>query len=109
MKNETDDRVYDDIVSILINVWDNIDWDKVDSHRRKRIYDEFCSKIRSSALTGNMRAFIESLCSKMGVRSLSDTQILNLLKDGDEYDMLRILRDETQYLILLLREKKGTL
>ena len=103
MANEKEDKVYDDIVSILINVWDNIDWDKVDSRRRKRIYDEFCSKIKSSALTGNMRTFIESLCVKMGVRSLSDTKILNLLKNKDEYNMLHLLRDETQYLILLLR------
>lgn len=89
---------------IILAVWTKIDWDNVSPSRRMKIYDELSSKIRSAALTSDLHKFLSRLCDKMGVRSISDPRVLKIFECINHAEMLKILREETSFVILMLRE-----
>lgn len=68
------------------------------------IYDEFLAKVKSSANTPSLSKFVEALCRKMGVVAMKfDATITNYVKANDP-EILTALRDETQLIIMLMRE-----
>lgn len=69
-----------------------------------KIYDEYLSKIRSAACTDTLRHFAERLCGRMGVRSIAVSQGATEILARNNPEILEVLRDETQYVILLMRE-----
>jgi len=76
-----------------------------------KIYDEYTSKIRSAANTSDLRRFTDKLAAKMSIRALNYSQeMMEIVKENDP-EMLKILRDETQYIVMLMRaiieEKKA--
>lgn len=76
-----------------------------------KIYDEFTSHIKSAACTETLRKFTERLCTKIGIRSIADTlSVREILEENDE-TVLDALREETQYVVLMMRtiieEKKS--
>jgi len=68
-----------------------------------KIYDEFTSKIKSAAATNSLKRFTERLCAKMQIRSISDMSLAKILTE-DREDVLIALREETQYVVLIMRE-----
>lgn len=68
-----------------------------------KIYDEYTSKIKSASSMNSLKRFVERLCAKMGIRSISDTALTAILTEERE-DVLSALREETQYVVLLMRE-----
>jgi len=69
-----------------------------------KIYDEFTSKIKSAASTNSLAKFVERLCAKLGIRSIgSDAGVRELLAHND-HAILSLFRDETQFIVLLMRE-----
>lgn len=93
-------------VSILTEIWSQIDWDKVDSRRALGIWDEFTSKVKASAMTtSNLDIFVEKLCKKMDVRSLKYEMILEISKMDNETkkEVLKKLRNSTHMVVLELR------
>ena len=100
---DKDEGMRQDLAMLLLSIWHSKDWDKVSASRRMKIYDEFSSKILSSAHTSDMRRFLENLCRKWGIRSLPDPYILEILNKYEDRKMLKSLREETTYLVLLMR------
>lgn len=102
----TRDNIKQSAITTLIEIWDCIDWDSMDSRRIYGIWDEFSSKIKASAMTTNSyEKFIEKLCRKMDIRSLRFGQINELQKQSNEFkkQILKILREETLGIVLEVR------
>lgn len=73
-----------------------------------RIYDEYTSKIRSASHTNSLKKFTEKLCAKMGVVGIGGKaedrrKVLGIIKAND-LEVLEILREETQLVVLMMRE-----
>ena len=100
-----EDKLEKDCVYLLKSVWKNIDFQNMPKRRRMNIYNEFANKVRSATLTSNLQKFIEQLSKKMGVKLITDKRILDIIRNNDHSQMLDLLRTETTYLILLMREQ----
>lgn len=68
------------------------------------IYGEVASKVKSAALTNSLESFIESLARKMGCRLVNPRGLLQTITEADKDTVLKLLRDETQIIITMLRE-----
>lgn len=93
-------------VDTVTEIWSQIDWDKVTGQRAMGIWDEFTSKIKSSAMTtNNYEKFVEKLCRKMEVRSLKFALIneISLQDESTKQDILKLFREQTQIIVLKLR------
>jgi len=93
-------------VATLSEIWAQIDWDKVKGSRALGIWDEFTSKVKSSAMTTtSYETFVEKLCRKMDVRSLKFAMIneISELDLDTKAQILKCFRYETQIVILKLR------
>lgn len=105
----TRENVQNMSVGTLIDIWAQIDWDKVTGQRAMGIWDEFASKVKAAALTTNSyEKFIEKLCRKMEVRSLKFREINVISQESEELKkaVLKMFREETQLLVLKLRLNK---
>lgn len=99
----SDDKIREDAVRLVLAVWRKIDHSGMANSRRAGIYDELTSKIRSAALTSDLRRFVDSLCKKWDVRSLSDSAVIRIIEKGDHSAILDTLRNETTMIVLMLR------
>lgn len=100
--NDTDRRKA--IAHILYAVWKSIDWDSVGRSRLMNIYDEFSGKMLASTGVRTKEQFLTRICQKWGIRSLKGDDVLDLLDKFNDDEFLQTVRDECQYLILLLRK-----
>lgn len=91
-------------MELIYAAWRSIPWDTVSPMRRMKIYDEYTSKIKSSACALSLAVFVERLCAKMGIRSIDDTSIAPIVAENSEA-VLDALRNETQFVVLLMRER----
>ena len=107
-KNNRENAI-DMAISTLLDIWEQIDWSKVTSQRSIGIWDEFASKVKAAAMTTNSyETFVEKLCKKMDVRSLKFKNIDEISNQDKEIkkNILKILRRETQIIVLKLRLNK---
>lgn len=107
-KNNRENAI-DMTISTLLDIWEQIDWSKVTSQRSIGIWDEFASKVKAAAMTTNSyETFVEKLCKKMDVRSLKFKNIDEISNQDEEIkkNILKILRSETQIIVLKLRLNK---
>ena len=107
-KNNRENAI-DMAISTLLDVWEQIDWSKVTNQRSIGIWDEFASKVKAAAMTTNSyETFVEKLCKKMDVRSLKFKNIDEISNQDEEIkkNILKILRNETQIIVLKLRLNK---
>ena len=104
-QDEQIEKLRRDAVRILRAVWKRIDWDSIDGNRRRTFQDEFASKVKSATHTNNLQRFIDNLCRKLGIRSLKDTSVTEVVNKTDHYEMLTLLREETLFLILMMRQE----
>lgn len=93
------------IVQVLLNVWRNIDWDGVGGSRLMTIYDEFASKLLASTGVRTKEQFLNKICEKWGIRSLTDDKVIDLMDMFSDEELLECIRQEYQYLVLLLRRR----
>lgn len=93
------------VLNILLNVWKNIDWDNMSNMRIMNIYDEFSNKLLASTGVRTKEQFLNKLCEKWGIRSLTDDSIIDLLDSFNDEELLETIRQEYQYLILLIRKR----
>lgn len=94
------------ILTILEAVWRKIDFEGMSSMRRLKIYDEFSSKMLAATKVRTKFQFLNELCRLFNIRSLSDTYISDILQRFSDDELLNLVREEQQFLILLLREKR---
>ena len=106
-----DEELRKDALDVIESVWHGINWDSVGGRRRMRIYDEYTAKIRSAAHTGRFTQFYDNLCQKMEASPHGDwasqarVAIQRIEKRSLDLDVLELILSESQYLVLLLREK----
>lgn len=91
-------------LEIVQAVWKRIEWDKVSPSRRMKIYEELNSKIKSAATTSKIEKFVENLCKKFDVRDIGSLRVIQIVENVDEKKLLKVLREDTQIIILLLKE-----
>jgi hypothetical protein len=94
------------VVDILLEVWKHIDFENMSNTRMMKIYNEFTSKVLAATSVRTKEEFINKLCEKFGIRSLSNPDIVKKLNKFDNDEFLDLLREETQYLILIMRAIK---
>lgn len=93
------------IIEILLNVWRNIDWDNMSQSRLMRVYDEFASKLLASTGVPTKEAFLNKICEKWGIRSLTNEKLLGIIDKFSDVELLETIRNEAQYLVLMLRKR----
>lgn len=104
-KFKTEEERRKAIVQIFLNVWKNIDWDGVASSRLMTIYDEFASKLLASTGVRTKEQFLNKICEKWGIRSLTDDKVIDIMDMFNDEELLECIRQEYQYLVLLLRRR----
>lgn len=103
-KFTSDELRRDAILKIILNVWKNIDFDSMSNSRIMGIWDEFSSKLISSTSVRTRFQFLNELCSKFDVRSLTDDYIVEMIDLFNDDEFLETIRNEYQYLALRLRK-----
>jgi len=92
-------EVHEKAAKLLYLVWRHIDFDSMSRSRLMGIYDEFMNKAKYAAYSSNPEQFLETLCRKMGVASLSKPEILAFLTP----EVISVIRDDTRTVVLLMR------
>lgn len=103
-KFASDELRRDAILKILLNVWRNINFDSISNSRMMGIWDEFSSKLVASTSCRTRLQFLNDICAKWDVRSLSDDYIVEMLDLFNDDEFLETIRNEYQYLTLKLRK-----
>lgn len=94
------------ILTILETVWKSIDFEGMHGMRRMRIWDEFSSKVLAATGVRTRFQFLNELCHAFNIRSLNSEAVSDMLQRFENDELLSVLRDELQFLILLLRRKR---
>lgn len=91
---------------LLWPIWKGLD-SAYKSRYRQNIWQQFEDNIRSAAYTSRLSTFFDNLCQKLSVTVRADDVPLvqALIGAGEDRAVLKALRDETTYLVLLVRSK----
>lgn len=71
------------------------------SRYRRTIWQQFENEVRAAAYTSRLGKFINSLCRKLGVTL--NASVEPILNSGQDRALLKLLRDETTLLVLMVR------
>lgn len=92
--------------NLLMSIWRTIPPD-YKSRYRMSIWDQFENQVRSAAYTNNLGRFVNALCSKLqclpGRNKDERDDALEILNSGNDRDLLKLLREETTLLVLMVR------
>ena len=94
------------VAALLYAIWRGIPNDYKSRYRRN-IWQQFEDRIRSKAYTSNLGEFINSLCLSFGVKVSNEGRVLMmdvLEKLTDDHAVLKMLREETLLLVMLVQE-----
>lgn len=93
-------------VETINEIWIRINWDE---KNYIKISENFINNIkRSSMITSKYEIFVEKLCSKLQIKSLSLPKI-NEISNMDEetkYEILKLFREQPQIVFLEMRLKR---
>lgn len=92
------------ILKILLNVWRNINFETMPKSRLLGIWDEFSSKLITSTGCRTRYEFINLICEKFDIRSLTDDYVAEMIDLFSDEEFLETIRNENQYLVLRLRK-----
>lgn len=92
-------EAHEKAAKLLYLIWRHIDFDSMSRSRLMGIYDEFMNKAKYAAYSSRPEQFLETICRKMGISSLSKPEILPLLTS----DVISVIRDDTRTVVLLMR------
>lgn len=96
-------------VVTLMNIWNCIDWSKVDTRRSYNIWDEFSNKVKAASYTTNKyETFVEKLCKKLEISSLKYRDIMDIETENLEIKdkIMNLFREETLSLVLEVKMNK---
>jgi hypothetical protein len=100
------DREHEQAAELLGIVWRGVPSD-YKSRYRMSIWQQFEDNIRSAAYTSNLGKFLNSLCLRLSAnigRNGDDrAQADAILQEADATAMLKLLREETALLVLMVR------
>lgn len=99
--------------NLLTPLWRGIG-SEYKSKYRTSIWQQFEDNVRSAAYTSRLGAFYDAFCRKLAIALRADdvASVQAVLTSGQDRAILRLLRDETTLLVLLVRvaneERKAT-
>lgn len=94
---------------ILEEVWKKINFEDMAPTRRMKIWDEFSTKMLAATRVRTRFQFLNEFSRSFNIKALSDPNISDLIQRFSDDEFLTLLRDEQQFLILLLRNKRDAL
>lgn len=103
---ETPDAIRQMAVNLLMIIWRRIPAE-YKSRYRMTIWEQFQNQIKAAAYTESLATFVNSLCFKLGSdlggnqRDRADAE--HILSAGQDRSILKILRNETVYIVLRVR------
>lgn len=94
-------------VNLLMILHRSMDWD-VWGSKRLKYWDVFQENVAAAAYTNSLAKWLDRFCQRMSVttpgRNDGDRDALNaILNSGHDKALLKVLRDETQLLVLSVR------
>lgn len=98
-------ELHDKVAELLLIIWRGVPLD----YKRKymNIWEQFENNIRSAAHTSNLGKFVNSLCLKMNVNMGKNkderARAEQLLNELGSRETLKLLREETTTLVLMVR------
>ena len=98
-------ELHEMVSELLLIIWRGVPLD----YKRKymNIWEQFENNIRSAAYTSNLGKFVNSICLKMsadiGKNKAERARAGQLLAEFDSRDVLKLLREETTLLVLMVR------
>jgi len=86
-------------------------WDKMKEKGRVTIYEEVHAKLIASTTVPTKEQFLQVLCRKLEVREITAERdwrfdAVDLLDLFDDYELLELVRTESQYLLTMFRRLK---
>jgi CRISPR/Cas system CSM-associated protein Csm3 (group 7 of RAMP superfamily) len=94
---------------ILEEIWKKINFEDMVPTRRMKIWDEFATKMLAATRVRTRFQFLNEFAKSFNIKALSDPNISDLIQRFSNNELLTLLRDEQQFLILLLRNKRDAL
>lgn len=75
------------------------------SRYRASIWQQFEDNVRSAAYTSSLPKFISTICARTAsnIRAADTAAVEEVLNSGSDAAILKLLREETTYLVLLVR------
>lgn len=97
-------EMHEKAAELLIAIWRGVPAD-YKSRYRASIWQQFEDNVRSAAYTSNLGKFVNSLCAKLQAQiKAGDVQESEkILNSGQDKKLLKLLRDETTLLVLMVR------
>lgn len=94
------------VSELLMMIWRGVPGD-YKSRYRMSIWNQFENEIKSAAYTSNLGKFVNSICSKLqatiGANKDERERAEYLLTHLDDRQTLKLLREETTLLVLMVR------
>jgi hypothetical protein len=91
-----------DLVVLLRVVFDKAEWKRIARAHSK--YDIYAHKVKAAGNQGSISTFLEKLCHSLGLQSVPlDPKLIQRL-DADREAVLKAVRRETIYYMLLATE-----
>lgn len=89
---------------LLTPLWRGISPDYKSKYRRN-IWQQFEDNLRSAAYTAKLSTFLAKLTTRLGieVRGEDAEKVAAVIQCGEDKSLLKMLRDETALLVLLVR------
>ena len=96
--------MHETAADLLEAIWQGMS-SEYKSRYRRTIWGQFENTVRAAAYTNNLGKFINSLCLKINsqIPGKHTARVNEILKSGDDKAMLKLLRDETTYHVLIVR------
>lgn len=90
--------------NLLAPLWRGIDREYKRRYARN-IWEQFENNVRSAAYTSSLTRFVQKLSTRLGVQVRADdaATLTGFISSADERRVLKSLRDEATYLVLLVR------
>lgn len=95
---------HDMAVALLTPIWQGIPTDYKAKYKFT-IWRQFEDQARSAAYTTTLSHFLSRICSRLNV-SIHDAgtrDVLAVVASGHDRDVLRVLRDESAYVVTMIR------
>lgn len=86
-------------------------WDKMEDKARVTIYEEVSSKLLASTAVRTKEEFLQVICKKLQIREVTvganrRFDVIDILELFDDYELLNLIRNESQYIISMFRKMK---
>lgn len=86
-------------------------WSKLENKNRITVYEELASKLLSSTAVRTKEEFLQVMCRKLEIREVTTSDnrrfdVVDILELFDDYELLELIRRESQYIISMFRKIK---